>query len=301
MGEPSSNAPDILAFVDEAGERGFVRDLSPERDDLVSVLCAIPVPSEHLDCLRDELRPLYDRFKEAAPGGAKLHITDAFKPGNEEWRTVAEQVRKELFSKMHEMQVILIYVARRCRVARQMFETMDDARQQMMSKRRSSVKIVGANRPSDEKIEDDLMKSLALMLDAFAEDASRQHVDIFFDEIDTEVAKRYESSLGSTRHISGSVSLVRGWDSRTKEKVEGQVAISVETPIRLDSKFLGTISVVGKDDPLIFAVDIVANSLWRHLSSLATNTALNNRTSVTGWDLENLVWAKDAPNNFDLF
>ena len=42
------------------------------------------------------------------------------------------------------------------------------------SKKLSKVKIVGANRPSDLRIEDDLMINLGLMLDAFAEQEGRR-------------------------------------------------------------------------------------------------------------------------------
>lgn len=300
MEGPENVDADILAFVDESGERGFVRKLSAVQDHLISVLCALPIPAEYVDELREELRPLYDRFKDSAPEGAKIHIVDAFKPGNESWRIIAEQVRDELFSKMREMRIILIYAARRCRLAREIHEMTEVNRENSKENRRSPVKLVGENRPSDDKIEDNVMQSLALMLDAFAEQEGGMRVDILFDEIDAEIAKRYGAELDATRNIEENVTTVRGWDPRTEEKVEGEISISANAPFRLDSKYLGTITVVGKDDPLIFAVDVVANSLWRHLSTLSNSANLNDGASVSGWHLENLVWAKDEEKNLDL-
>jgi hypothetical protein len=173
-------AADLFAYTDEAGVRGPARDLTPEQDGGISLLCALPVPAEHDQSLRGMVRPLFEQFKAAAPAGAALHITDAFRPGNEAWRAVAEQVRSKLFLMMRASRVILIYVARRARLARTMHERGEALRASAMEKKVSKVKIVGANRPDDTRIEDDVMISLALMLDAFAECENRKRVDIRF-------------------------------------------------------------------------------------------------------------------------
>ena len=138
------------------------------------------------------------------------------------------------------------------------------------------------------------MIALALMLDTFAESEGQQSIDIKFDEIEKAVAKRYESALEITRNVSKTTEAVEGWNPDTKGKEHGQIVISASAPFELDSKYLGEITVVGKSDPLIFAVDVVANSLWRHLGRLPPNALLNNATSVVGWEAESLVWGKDA-------
>jgi hypothetical protein len=95
--DPSPPKPDVICFIDEAGDRGYLRNLTAYDDDKISVLCALPVPAEHLDDVRSVVSPLYREFVTAAPPGAKLHITDAFKPGNEAWAAVARDVRRRLF------------------------------------------------------------------------------------------------------------------------------------------------------------------------------------------------------------
>ena len=89
-------------------------------------------------------------------------------------------------------------------------------RAQAKAVRRSSVKIVGENRPSDARIEDELMLSLALRLDAFADEMAGQvhdvrQVDLLFDQID--IAERYEATIQRTREVSKNVTTVKGWDS----------------------------------------------------------------------------------------
>jgi hypothetical protein len=300
----TETAADLITFVDEAGRRGPVRDLTVADDGEVSVLCTLPIPAEHLGIARDLISPLFNRFKAAAPAGAKLHITEAFKAGNDAWRKIAEQVRYELFSMMHAHRIIVIYVARRAGLARSMYEQQEALQADARARAGSRVKIVGSNRPNDDRVEDNLMISLALMLDTFAERENRKRVDILFDQIDAEVAARYEAALEITRNVSGSRTTVRGWDPDKGEKgerVSRDIIIKAGAPFPLDSRFLGKISVVGKDDPLIFAVDVVANSLWRHLCTLAPDAKLNDGASVASWPVGDLVWAKDSDKNFDLF
>jgi hypothetical protein len=295
----TQTAIDLLAYADEAGIRGPVRNLTPALDREISVLCTLPIPTEHLDFVRRQCAPLFSRFKAAAPPGAKLHMTEAFKKGNETWRAVAEQVRYELFSMMHARRVIVIYVARRARVARIMYEAGEVLRADAQAKKVSKIKIIGSNRPNDYRIEDDLMISLGVMLDTFAEQENRQRVDIMFDQVDKGVADRYENALDITRKVSRTEKTVHGWDPDKGEQVSRDLIIEAGAPFPLDSRFLGKISVVGKDDPLVFAVDVVANSLWRHLGTLQCDANLNDGPSVADWPLGELVWSKDHQKIFD--
>jgi hypothetical protein len=214
-------------------------------------------------------------------------------------RRFAEQVRYELFSMMHASRVVVVYVARRAGLARTMYEAGETVLADAKSKKLSKVKIVGADRPNDLRIEDDVMVSLALMLDTFAEHEKRKRVDIRFDQTDAAVVDRYEGALEITRNVSRSQRTVRGWDPDKEEKVSRELIIEAGAPFRLDSRFLGKITVVGKDNPLIFITDVVANALWRHLCSLPHDAKLNNAFSVADWPLGELVWGKDHDKLFD--
>jgi hypothetical protein len=71
--------------------------------------------------------------------------------------------------------------------------------------------------------------------------------------------------------------------------------------MRLHAAYVGDIKVVGKADPLIFAADVVTNSLWRHLSRLSADADLNDVTSVEGWPLRDITFTEPRPgaSSFD--
>ena len=85
----------LPAYVDEAEARGLARDLTPERDHEFGLMCALLFePNRHAKAVQD-FTPPFEAFRSAMPAGAKLHIRDAFRPGNEAWKPVAETVREQ--------------------------------------------------------------------------------------------------------------------------------------------------------------------------------------------------------------
>lgn len=288
------------AFTDEAGHRGFSRKIDAAMDHQISLFCSIPILTSDLDAVREQFQPHFEKFKAAAPKGAKLHVTDAFIPGNEAWGKVTAEVRNDMFRLMLEKDIYLIYVARRFALERESFENSEAFKEAAKASAQSTIKIDGANRPSDECIEDNVMVGLAVMLDTYAEVVGCDRIDLLFDQIDKQIAKRYSNALEATRKLSNNQAVVGGWNPENKQRVSGTITMSVEAPFRLNSAYLGTITVVGKDDPLIFLVDIVANSLWRHLSGLPHDAPLHEARSVNNWDLANVVWGKNEDrSSFD--
>src|ERR1022692_2326596 len=106
----------IVAFTDEAGSRGYVRKLTHSSDHEISLLCSLLIPGEHVESVRDSFKEPFDKFCSAMPADAKCHITDAFEPGREAWRAVAEAVRAEVFTIMKDRGVFLTYSARRLKI-----------------------------------------------------------------------------------------------------------------------------------------------------------------------------------------
>ncbi len=294
----------LPAYVDEAGARGQVRDIRPERDGEFGLMCAVLFdPDLHAKAIED-FTPAFEKFRDAAPPGAKLHITDAFKPGNEAWRAVAEPVREEYIQLIQTFNPMVIYAARRLRLARAMHERHENLKAETKADRRSSVKIVGDNRPSDTRIEDDIITSLVLRLDEFANSMAGQvynvkQVDLLFDEID--VAERYEAVIQRTREVSTNITTVKGWDPAQTKRVEGKIAIKVDAAFRVDTKFIGGIHVIGKAHPLVLAADIVTNYLAHHLGKLPADAPLHAPSSVEGWVLEGRVWGVVDGASDDLF
>lgn len=294
----------LPAYIDEAGARGKVRDLSPERDHEFGLMCAVLFdPEGHAKAIQD-FTPPFEEFCNAMPSGAKLHITDAFKPGNEAWGAVARTVRKQYIQLILSTRPMVIYAARRLRLEREMHDSSQNLLSDARAARQSPIKIVGENRPSDERIEDNLITSLALRLDAFAADmASQVHdvkqVDLLFDEID--IAERYESIIQRTREVSKNTTFVKGWDPAQSTRVQGTINIEVNAPFRINTKFIGGIHVVGKEHPLILAADIVTNHLAHHLKKLQNNAPLNAPSSIDGWVLQDRVWGVMDDASEDLF
>ena len=134
------------------------------------------------------------------------------------------------------------------------------------------------------------MIDLALVLDLFVQDAGFRMTDCYFDEIDRPVASRYEKLIERTRNISHRRTDVVARNFATGRNEAASIGIEAQAGFRLDTAHVGAVVVAGKADPLIFAVDVVANSLWRHLSNLHESAPLNDGTGLAGWPLGALTF-----------
>jgi hypothetical protein len=114
----------VPAYVDEAGAGGLVRGLAPERDHEISLICALVFdPDGHAKAV-ETFTPGFEAFCAAMPNGAKLHITDAFKQGNESWGGVAAKVREEFIGHLKTVLPMIVYSARRLKLAREAYVAM---------------------------------------------------------------------------------------------------------------------------------------------------------------------------------
>ena len=279
---------DTLAFVDESGARGYSRKLTSARDHELGLVCALLVPAPRVEEFRDAFRPGYQRFLDAMPDHAKLHITDAFASGNERWAIVARSVRSEFHGLIRRLEIPVIFEARRLAVERDAHELREDMVSRAKAVRRSAIRI--PDRPSRSTVEDQLVLGLALKLDAFCEDAGRRGVDLMFDELDAKVAQRYDNAVDRTRNIGRSTRRVKGWNPQTNARVEGEISVRTDAPFPLHTRYLGQLRVAGKLDPLMLATDTVANSLYDHLVSLPAEAYLNRPRRIAGWELEDRVY-----------
>ena len=111
-----------------------------------------------------------------------------------------------------------------------------------------------------------------------------------FDALDGKEAQIYRTHIERTRNIGKSTRAVRGWNRETKSRVEAQLSFKAHAPFTLHTRFLGELVVAGKADPLVLAADIIANSLYNQLKSLAPTAPLNSPASIDGWILEDRVY-----------
>jgi len=280
-----------VAFIDEAGEKGYVRKLDPQRDQAIGLLGALVFPEHRLDEFKATFAPPFERFKRE--GGAqlkKLHITEAFRPGNENLRPMATEVRNTVFDLVRSRQVPVVYCARRMRLPREAHERLEDLKNAAKAARRAThIKI--PDRPSADRVEEDLMTGLALRLDEFAAAAGFAKIDLMTDDMDCPILEGLKKAVDRTRSISSSRTIVKAFDINTRQQVQGKISVSVPNPpFELDAQHLGRVEIVGKDDPLVFATDIVVNALADHLASLPSDAPLNAPSSIAGWVLGDRVW-----------
>lgn len=279
----------LIAYVDEAGCFGLVRDIDPSRDELIGILAAIIfTPEKHREAT-EALAPYFLAFKEAAPPGAKLHITDAFAPGNEDWAAVATEVRDAYLSTLARLRCPITYAARRHGIARFLRDYLDESIEAYPAPP-SPIRIVGGERPNPERIEDTIMKYLALRLDAYAEDCDPRPIDLVFDATDSGVMRRYKAAIERTKSISGTTTVTHGWNQDARKQVTATMRTSVSSAFPVDVQFLGELHVSSKDDPIVLAADIVANSINYHLKKLPPDAPLHRLESLASWHLNSLVW-----------
>jgi len=295
-----------FAYIDESGEKGLVRNLAQADDGKFGLMTALLFPSEIHDKALQLFTPGFEAFQNASPKKAKLHFTDAYIPGNESWAKVAENVRDEFIGLILQLKPMILYGARRLALSRIAHEQGLEMKSKVRTSSRSNVRIPGADRDSDDRIEDELILSLSLRLDAFGElvedNGEPILIDLLFDKTDESVAKRYKNIVESTRHISASTSTVSGWDTIEKRKLSRNISFSVDSPsIRVDTKYLRDIKIVGKNHPLVLAADLVANHLNHHLGQLNQNAPLNAPSSIEDWVLAERVWGVMVNASEDVF
>ena len=136
------------------------------------------------------------------------------------------------------------------------------------------------------------------MADEFAEKFKRELVDFHFDEIDKAVADRYQAAIATTQNIENVKKEVKARNRKTGETATKTIEIAI--PLKdLNTKALGKIVVAGKLDPLIFATDVVTNSLWRHLQGLPPTAPLNELSSVKDWECPEITFVAAGNSMFD--
>jgi len=286
----------LPAYIDEAGSMGFIRKLTENKDGEVSLLCSLLFdPNNHAEAIA-AFTPAYIKFRDAMPAGQgnKLHITDAFKPGNEEWAEVANVIRTEMFDLINQFRPKIIYAAKRSGIARTTFEMEQKMLNIAKNSRRSMVKISGENRESDERIIDLLLADLTIKLDAYAEDMALQEyedVQVTFKFDDIDMIDKYEKLINSTSSLTSSTTQVSGYNTVTKQRVSGHVQFNAySNSFRLNTQYIGDMHVTGKEHPLVLAIDIVTNHLWYHLKNLPEHSPLDAPESTESWILQEHVW-----------
>lgn len=285
----------LLAYIDDSGEKGLLRNLEASKDDEIALLAAIVIPEVSVESLRQVFSPPFESFKAARPHGSeKLHITDAFASNDANWIAVAGEVREAIFSLVDNHDISVIYEARRARIARESFEREQNLATSAAQERRSGIRL--NDRPSTELLEEDPMLGLVLKLNAFCEDRHFNTVDLFTDQMDSKKEHRFKQSIEKAKSLSQpATQVVRGWNPETQAPVLRTIQFKLhyasgKTLEDRNAAHLGKLEVVGKDDPFVFAADVVANALRHHLAGLPQNAPINGPASIVTLRLGARVW-----------
>ena len=246
------------------------------------------LPTPDIGHWQNVFDPPYQGFATAASPGAKLHITDAFASGDTAWTQAAKATRSEIFSLVAANRVRIVYIAREASVARKTHASMQDliARAKLSKPPHLTI----SDRPSETRLVSECYEGVVRTVDIMAESVGYQHVAIYADEIDEGVLKVMEADADALRRLSKRQVELEGYDKQKQAKLSRTLTFSTDRP-GIDVTRVGTITPLGKSNSLVFAADVIANSLLHHLHGLPADASLNNMTSVAGWDLESCVFA----------
>ncbi len=125
-----------------------------------------------------------------------------------------------------------------------------------------------------------------------AETGNCNHVALYADEIDEGVVKAMELEADALRNLSRREVELRGFDKQKNQRLSRKLVFSINLP-GLDVTRVAPITKLGKKNSLVFAADVIADSLLHRLQQHPIGTSLNIKKSVEGWPLADRVFAPE--------
>ena len=276
----------FFAFIDEAGAKGYIKDLPSNRDTEVAIMAALLVDQNDHPAIEAAFRPGYQQFVNAA-GSGTLHFTEAFLDPNGAWATTARQVRQDFFALLLQYKIPIIYSVIRVDAKRAEHQERTDLIQQLTQERRSAIEV----KPpiDDSTLETDTFQDLLVKVGTFAEDEDAE-IDVRLDETSSGVLRSFRRAGEDLKDLGQMVITPTGYDREAGKPVKGatgKFTLSSSFPVEVTT--IKTITVASKTDPLVLAIDGIVNSLNHHLGKLPPDADLETRVSLKGWVLEPLV------------
>lgn len=290
-----------FAVIDDAGANGEVHKLRPDQDDAFGLVAGIVFPGDDLDHWSDQFKPAFDIFRSAAPAGAKLHITDAFADPESPWATTARTARREVHALIESHELPIVYTARRLRIARQNHEMKKHLSANISSladQKPSTPTHYVHKKRSRKRVVDECYQGVVSLLDIFARHAQLQMIKVYPDQIDDVVRRGMDASANRLRHLSKRTQLVTGFNIVTRSvETLGQITASLDLP-QVDVAYVEMLNEpLGKEHPLVFAADVVANGINHFLRNKAPDANLNSCEDIAGWQLAHRVFAPPTQNS----
>jgi hypothetical protein len=296
---------DAFAVIDEAGYVGLVDGLTAANDDDFGLIAGLLFPNGHRAGWEEAFAGPLKAFRNAAPAGAKLHITDAFNSGNKQWIAAARAARQEIYRLIMQHRIFVVFLARRCRISRR---TRDDQRDlvEFIKTQAATREGIATHFPRSKRkatrVIGECYQGLVSIIDGIAKAEGRRCVEVYCDTLDEEVLAHMEGEAARFRTLSQRVVNLTGFN-----KEEGRVEELGRLVMASDLSGVDVTTVkplmgaLGKDNPLVFAADVVVNEFRHRLSKLPPNAALNGTIALRGWEIDRAVFAVEGGTSTTYF
>jgi hypothetical protein len=295
---------DAFAVIDEAGYVGLVDGLTAANDDDFGLIAGLLFPTGDRSRWEQVFAPPFDAFRKAAPTGAKLHITDAFKSGDEKWIAAARASRAEIYRLIMQRQIYVVFLARRCRISRR---TRDNQRgvvefsKSLAAAREGVATHYPRPKRKATRVIGECYQGIVSIIDDIAKANGRRSVEVYSDALDDEVLAHMEGEANRFRSISKrEINLSAYSKERRRVEVLGRIVMSVDLPGVDVTAVQPLKGALGKDNPLVFAADVVVNEFRHRLAQLPADAPLNDVRALLGWEIERAVFGFEGGHQYDV-
>lgn len=256
-----STINNYIFACDESGGKGY-SNVGEKYDGEVGVFAGLLLSEGKAVNVRRQLQAVHDEF---SPHSGKYHIADL----DPEQQAL---LRSAIFKVIQENNIPCLWHAIHVEGFHTWFTkqnaTLKASRAEMDDGKPKRVKS-NSPRDNDESLHVHLFTGLYGTLVGYFEDKeiSPVSLEIRSDHIDKPVVKSIEKSAERLFSDEPEVITKTGFDTLTQEVVRGSITVSVTWPeeyrMHVDIQ-KSEIDTTGKDDPLVLAADVLANSLHHY-------------------------------------
>jgi len=284
------------AWIDETAGKGIVGNLEQSRDHDFALFVALLIREDERNSIHNALLAPYKKFKEHTPPGEKIHITDAFtlkedhSPKYPEWFKAAKEARDDIFATLKQYGRRVIYGARRFELARSTGELGFKIRQEAKNNvetRQGNIRFAQVRKSSD-RVDGEAFRDLVFLMRVGAAEFQATRVQPIMDHVDQALLQNYQTEIKETDLNRSYEITSKAFNTETKRQVIKHGEFTVTGPHQLhDDPAVKVVILDPKIDddvgPELLAVDIVANSLAKHLYELAADANLYGPDATKDW------------------
>lgn len=276
----------IYLVCDESGAKGYSSQKEQYSGE-VGIFAGLLITDHQLEAFDLKMQEL---VKNHTSNMSKRHIADL--PSDK-----AQKLRKDVFQAIKNYKLVCLYEAIHVQgfycEANRIREVAKNARQNS----RSCIRINSHEKP--ESLHDVLFEGLFLKALAWCiEQREKQaHLTIMMDHVDAAIAKRMQSAAQAAIDFSPQETPVKGFDMQIRRPVFSSIKIELDVPKSYGFDEFGsasfTLNVLDRNEPILLAADIVANSLNHHFKQRRGDKIgrpVCSREAICGHALSECFW-----------